>query len=129
MKNLLIICAILVCAFLAGCAALDTIAPVNPETGYREATEITKDAAEAIPYGSGVLAVILGLSNAWILVQKRKTDKGLWSTIKAIESASKDPEMKEMVAKLKLQLAEAHKDVNVQPLINRLLSKIKFGIG
>jgi hypothetical protein len=127
MKSFLLILAILGCFFMVGCAALDTVAPINPDTGFREATEITKDVADAVPYGSGALAALLFVSNAFIFVQKKKADKGLWATIKAIEAASKDPEMKEMVAKLKLQLAEAHKDVNVSPLINRLLSKIKFG--
>ena len=127
MHKFMLTIAALGCFFMAGCAALDTIAPINPDTGFREATEITKDVADAVPYGSGALAAILFLSNAIIFVKKKKTDAGLWSTIKAIETASKDPEMKDMIAKLKLQLAAAHKDVNVQPLINRLLSKIKFG--
>ena len=127
MRQFLLVIALLGCFFMAGCAALDTIAPVNPDTGYREATEITKDVADAVPYGSGALAVILAISNGWILVQKRKTDKGLWATVKAIEAASKDPAMSTMIAQLKVQLAAAHKDVNVQPLINRLLSRIKFG--
>ena len=88
---------------------------------------MTKAVAGSVPYGSGALAVLLFASNALIFVKKRKTDKGFMATIRAIEAASKDPEMKDMVAKLKLQLAEAHKGVNVQPLVNRLLSRIKFG--
>lgn len=127
-KQFVLSIALVGCFFMAGCAALDTIAPVNPETGYREATEITKDVAEAVPYGSGALAVILAISNAWILVKKKQTDAGLWATVKAIDAAAKDPEMKDAIAKLKLQLADAHKEVNVSPLINRLLSKIKFGL-
>ena len=46
--------------------------------------------------------------------------------IRAIEAASKDPETKDAIAKLKLKLSESHQTANVQPLINTLLSKIKF---
>ncbi|MBW1672061.1 MAG: hypothetical protein JRJ45_00195 [Deltaproteobacteria bacterium] len=127
MRNQFLILLVLACVFMAGCSLIDATAPINPETGYREATQITKDVADAVPYGSGALAAILFVSNAFIFLGKKKSDKGLWATIKAIEAASKDPEMSEMVAKLKIQLAAAHKDVNVQPLINRLLSRIKFG--
>jgi len=115
------------CLFFAGCSLIDSAIPVNPETGYREPTQLTSDVAGAIPYGSGALAAFLFVSNAFIFVSKKKTEKGLWATVKAIEAASKDPEMKEAVAKLKIQLAAAHKEVNVSPLINRLLSRIKFG--
>jgi len=116
------------CLFFAGCSLLDQITPVNPETGYREPTQLTSDVAGAVPYGSAGLAVLLFISNAVIFVKKKKSDDGLWATIKAIESAGKDPEMAAMIAKLKLQLSSAHKEVNVSPLINRLLSKIKFGL-
>ena len=117
----------LICFVMAGCATLDKIAPINPETGFREPTQLTQEVAGAVPYGSGAWAVLLFISNSILLVKKRKTDQGLWATVKAIEQASKDPEMKDMVAKLKIQLAAAHKEVNVSPLINRLLSRIKFG--
>ena len=127
MRNLGLVFLLLMCVFFVGCSTMDTIAPVNPETGYREATQITKDVTSAVPYGSAGLAALLFISNAVIFVKKKKTDKGLMATIRAIEAASKDPEMKDMIAKLKLQLAEAHKSVDVQPLIQRLLSKIKFG--
>lgn len=115
------------CLFFAGCSLIDSAIPVNPETGYREPTQLTSDVAGAVPYGSGALAVVLFISNAITFVKKKKSDDGLWATIKAIEAAGKDPEMKEAVAKLKIQLAAAHKEVNVSPLINRLLSRIKFG--
>jgi len=127
MRNFALLLCIMVCLFMAGCAALDAAAPINPETGYREPTQLTSDVAGAVPYGSGALAALLFISNAIIFVKKKKTDTGLWATVKAIEVASKDPEMKDMIAKLKLQLAAAHKDVNVTPLINQILSKIKFG--
>jgi len=127
MRNVALLFVLFVCIFFAGCSLLDNTIPVNPETGYREPTQITKDVAEAVPYGSGALAVLLFISNAVIFVQKKRTGTGLMSTVRTIEAASKDPEMKEMIAKLKLRLAESHKQVNVTPLINTLLSKIKLG--
>jgi len=128
MRNFSLLFALMVCLFFAGCSLLDQTIPVNPETGFREPTQLTSDVAGAVPYGSGALAVVLFISNALIFVKKKKSDDGLMATVKAIELASKDPEMKDMIAKLKTQLATAHKEVNVSPLINRLLSKIKFGV-
>ncbi len=125
-NKVFLLVAVVLCMFMAGCSLIDQAIPVNPETGFREATQITKDVTSAVPYGSGVLAAILFASNTLIFIKKKKTDAGLMATIRAIDAASKDPEMKDMISKLKLQLAEAHKSVNVQPLINRLLSKIKF---
>ena len=127
MRNFSLMIGLVFCLFMAGCSLIDTAIPVNPETGFREATQLTSDVAGAVPYGSGALAVLLFASNALIFVKKKKTDAGLMATIRAIEAASKDPAMKDMIAKLKIQLAEAHKGVNATPLINRLLSKIKFG--
>ena len=128
MRNFSLLIALMVCLFFAGCSLLDQTIPVNPETGFREPTQITSDVAGAVPYGSGALALLLFISNGIILVKKKKSDDGLMATVKAIELASKDPEMSAMIVKLKQQLAAAHKDVNVSPLINRLLSKIKFGV-
>ena len=128
MRNFSLLIALMVCLFFAGCSLLDQTIPVNPETGFREPTQITSDVAGAVPYGSGALALLLFISNGIILVKKKKSDDGLMATVKAIELASKDPEMSAMIVKLKQQLAVAHKDVNVSPLINRLLSKIKFGV-
>jgi len=125
-KQVFLSVAIAGCVFLAGCTLIDSAIPINPETGFREATELTKDITGAVPYGGAGLAALLFISNTILFIRKKKTDTGLMATIKAIEAASKDPEMKEMIAKLKTQLAAAHRDVNVQPLINRLLSKIKF---
>jgi hypothetical protein len=128
MNKVIFIISLLMLSCLAGCAALDRTIPINPDTGFREPTDITSEVMNAIPYGPAGLAALLFASNAFLLFKKKKTDAGLASTIKAIEAASKDPEMADMITKLKTKLASAHKEVDVQPLINRVLAKIKFNI-
>ena len=134
MKKAVAILGCLVLLSFAGCAFLEKLAPSQVDEqgaaipGTHELTPLAKDVSDAIPYGGVATSVLL---LAWNLVERTKANKttaGLMSTIRAIEVASKDPETKEAIEKLKVQLAEAHQSVNVQPLVNRLLSKIKFNV-
>ena len=134
MKKAVMILGCLVLFSFAGCAFLEKLAPSQVDEqgasipGTHELTPLAKDVSDAIPYGGVATSVLL---LAWNFVERAKSSKttaGLMSTIRAIEAAAKDPETQDAIAKLKLQLAEAHRSVNVQPLVNRLLAKIKFTV-
>ena len=124
---------VLVCTF-SGCAFLEKVAPSqvdetgNVIPGTHELIPLAKDVSGAIPYGGVATSIFL---LAWNFVERAKSKKttvGLMATVRAIEAAAKDPETKEAIEKLKIQLAEAHQSVDVQPLVNRLLAKIKFKV-
>ena len=132
MKIAALLVAVLV--VLGGCAFLQKVAPSQIDEqgsvipGTHELSPLAQDVAGAIPYG-GVASTFLLL--VWNFVERAKSKKtatGLMATIRAIELASQDPETKDAIAKLKLQLAEAHQSANVQPLVNRLLAQLKFKI-
>ena|SRR3990167_5883918 len=133
-RVIMIVCLTLVMALLTGCALIDKIAPSrydesgNRIPGTHEASPLAQDAAGAIPYGGVALSVLLLVTNVFEKFKSYKTTKGLMATIRAIELAAKDPETKEAIAKLKVQLSTAHQSANVQPLINRLLAQLKFKI-
>lgn len=135
MKNLIII-AFVITLIVPGCAWLaeqgnkaapcDKDAAGNCIPGTHKATDTTKDAADAVPYGKAALAVILF---GWNFVERfraNKLEKGLKSTILAIEKTGKDPETASAIAALKIELAQAHQMVNVQPLINNILARLKL---
>ncbi len=134
MKRMLMVLGIIGIVFVTGCAALDKVAPSkvdeagNQIPGSRELTPFSKDVTDAIPYGGVVASGLLLVINFIEKAKANKTTTGLMATIRAIELAAKDPELKDAIAKLKIQLSEAHQSVNVQPLINRLLAQIKFKI-
>lgn len=123
-----------VCVLLAGCSLIDRFAPSQIDEqgqvipGTHELTPVAKDVTDAIPYGGVVTSVLLLVLNFVERAKSKKTSDGLMATIRAIEQASKDPETKDAIARLKIQLSEAHQSANVQPLINRLLSQIKFKV-
>lgn len=133
MKKLFIVLFFAFVICLAGCAMLNKIAPSqndvegNPLPGTHELIQPVKDVTDAIPYGGVATSVLLLVWNFLEKAKANKTTAGLMSTIRAIEAASKDPEIKDAIAKLKIKLAESHQTANVTPLIKQLLSKIKFG--
>lgn len=129
---------LLLFVFFAGCAwmnkALNTAAPnqvVNgvEVPGTHTPTPLTNDVAGAIPYGPFALSLLLLGVNFFQKYQANKLEKGLASTIQAIEIASKDPEIKDAISQLKVELSNAHQIVNVQPLINRIMAKLGFPAG
>lgn len=134
MQKAVMLSFIAVLLVFGGCAFMAKVAPSAldesgaPIPGTHELSPVAKDVSDAVPYG-GVITSFLLLG--WNFVERaraKKTSDGLMATIRAIEAASKDPEIQDAIAKLKLQLANAHQTANVQPLINRLLSQIKFKV-
>ncbi|MFA6100380.1 MAG: hypothetical protein WC750_05965 [Patescibacteria group bacterium] len=126
---------ILIVVLLAGCAAINrafnAAAPNQVVNGVEipgthTPTPLTKDVADAIPYGSYALSFILLGVNFYQKVQSNKLSKGLSATIQAIEVASKEPAIKDAIAQLKVELSTAHQIADVQPLINRLMKKLGF---
>ena len=122
------------CLFFSGCALIDKLAPSQIDEsgavipGTHTATTLVKEVADAVPYGGVALSILLLITNGVEIVRSKKTTRGLMATIRTIEEAGDDPKMKEAVAELKILLAKSHSDWNVQPLINRLLSKLKFKV-
>lgn len=92
--------------------------------GTHTATPLTADTAAAIPYGSIALSILLLGVNFIQKYQADKVGKGLKSTVQAIEMAGEYPSMAPQIAKLKLQLANAHQIAGVQPIIQDILAKI-----
>lgn len=119
-------------AIFSGCAMLQRAAPSqmdetgNAIPGTHQLTPLAQSTADAIPYGGVVASVFLLAMNFFEVAKSKKTKNGLMATIRAIEAASKDPDIKDAIAKLKLLLKESHQTANVQPLINELLAKVKY---
>lgn len=117
-----------------GCAFMNKVAPSaldevgQPIAGTHELTPLAKDVTGAIPYGETAAGILLFAWNFWERAKSKRTEKGLMATIRAIEAAGNDPATQEAIAALKLKLADAHKTADVQPLVNRLLSQIKFKV-
>ena len=134
MRTAMIVMLAVIGLTVAGCAFLESVAPSAVDEagvaipGTHELSPLAKDVSDAVPYGGVATTIFLLVWNFAERTKSRKTTAGLMSTIRAIELASQDPETKEAIEKLKLQLAEAHQSVDVQPLINRLLAKIKFKV-
>lgn len=116
------------CAFMAKVAPSSLDEAGQPIPGTHELTPLAKDVTGAIPYGESAAAILLFAWNFSERVRANKNQKGLMATIRAIEAAGNDEATKEAVAAIKLKLAEAHKTADVQPLVNRLLSQIKFKV-
>lgn len=134
MQKMTLILGLVLMVTLAGCAAASKFAPSQldangqPIAGTHQLTPLAKDVTDAIPYGGVGASMLLLVWNFVERARSNRTTVGLKATIKAIEVAAKDPETKDAIAKLKLQLSEAHQSANVQPLINRLLAQVKFRI-
>ena len=134
MKRITLFFLVLALSMVVGCAFLEKVAPPQIDEqgvtvpGTHQLTPLAQDVAGAIPYGGVATTVMLLIWNFFEVEKARKTSTGLMATIRAIEVASKDPEIKDAIEKLKVQLAAAHQSANVQPLINRLLAQLKFKI-
>lgn len=134
MQKMIMVFGITSLLIFAGCAAIgsavDKIAPSqvdalgNKIPGTHVATPITADTAGAIPYGSFALNLLLLAVNGLEIYKKNKIGKGLKSTIQAIEQTGEDPSMTDAIAKLKVNLSNAHQVAGVQPIINDILAKI-----
>lgn len=122
---------VLICA---GCAAVskaaNRVAPSQvdstgqPIPATHTATPLAADTAAAIPYGSFALNALLLIWNFVERVKADKVDKGLRSTVLAIEQAGKDPATADAIAKLKVDLANAHQVAGIQPVIQDILAKV-----
>ena len=134
MQKSIIVLSIVLSLGIAGCAFMAKVAPSqmdesgNVIPGTHELSPLAKDTAQAIPYGEVVVGIGLLVWNFVERVKRNKTTSGLVATMRAIETASKEPGTTESITRLKQLLAENHKGANVQPLINRLLAQIKYPI-
>lgn len=117
--------------FFGGCATLDKIAPAqydasgNEIPGSRVPTDFTKAVADTVPYGNVALNFVLLISTAVAVYRQKKTEKGLFATLKAGQQAAKDPATAEAWEKLKKVYADAHDSAGLTQYINELLAKIK----
>lgn len=134
MQRAMIISFLGVLLVFGGCAFLNKVAPSaldeqgNPVPGTHELSPLAKDVTGAVPYGDLVALIGLGVWNFVERAKSKKKEDGLLATFRAIEAAGKDPATQEAISALKLKLADAHKTADVQPLVNRLLSQIKFKV-
>lgn len=134
MQKAMMLSFIAVLLVFGGCAFMNKVAPSamdeagNPIVGTHELSPLAKDVTGAIPYVDLIALIGLGIWNFAERVRANKNKKGLMATIRAIEVAGNDPATQEAVAAIKLKLSEAHKTADVQPLVNRLLSQIKFKV-
>lgn len=116
--------------FLAGCAALNRIAPAQyDEQGQevpfsREPTEFTKAVAGTVPYGDLVLASILFGAGVWQKYKRTKVEKGLKATLLAGKVVAQDPETREAWEKIKEIYREEHDKAGVNPIIKVMLAKL-----
>jgi hypothetical protein len=131
---------------LGGCnmfnKALDTVAPnqINSETnqeiiGSHELTPIASGivagasgaaAGVGFPFVLPIVSLLLLIINFFQKSQNGKLSDAIYSTVKAIENASNDPELAPLMDKLKSQLATAHQIADVQPIINSILAELKM---
>lgn len=127
MKKFLII---LFLSFLSGCAFLEKIAPSGvdelgaPVPGTHAVIQPVKSVTDAIPYGEAAVGIMLLVWNFIEKAKANKNQKGLMATVRAIEQAGKDPDIKEAVKKIKTILSNAHDIAEVQPLLRELLKRV-----
>ncbi len=132
MKKAIMISFVIVLLTLAGCSAIsrlaDSIAPNqidshgNKIPGTHTATPITADTAGMIPYGSVALNGFLLIVNLIQKVQSNRLNKGLISTVQAIEKVGNDPLVSEAIDKLKEELSHAHQVAGIEPLIKDIIA-------
>ena len=113
----------------SGCSLLSKIAPPQYDEsgqavpGTHDVIQPVKSVVGNIPYANPVLGILLLCWNFAETFRANKTQKGLMATVRAIEQAANDPEIKEAVAKIKGYLSNAHDIAEVQSLIKSALSK------
>ena len=79
---------------------------------------------DQVPYADVVVGVALLIWNGVERFRRKKTEKGLFATVRAIKSVLNDPTTKTHVDKIKSELSKAHDSADVTPLIKSILAKI-----
>lgn len=131
MKTPLILILCLFCFAIAGCAALESLAPPQyneegaPIPGSREPTALVKGIADVIPYGETGLAFIMLIWGSAERYRAARYAKGLKATLEAGKKVSKDPATKAAWAKVKEAYKYEHEKSGTSSLINLLLAKLK----
>jgi hypothetical protein len=111
------------CFFMAGCATLDAIAPLQAD-GNRQPTEITKAVAGVVPFGDVALGFVLLVAAGYQKYKSAKLEKGLKATLMAGKKVANDPQLAEMWEKVKDAYRQEHENAGVTNLVKAMLAKL-----
>jgi hypothetical protein len=119
----------------AGCAMLEKIAPAevnelgNPIPGTHELTPIASTVSQNLgPYGAAAATGVVWLLNfielAKVKRREQETNNAFLATVRAIDQARTDPNLKEQWDKLKAYLKNAHSSAGSGGVVSQFLSKL-----
>lgn len=132
MRNAVMVLFVLICILISGCAMLEGIAPsqFDEQGNVIAGTHQLTDQGQAIVSNTGVMgglatAIPLLVWNFVEIYKSKKKEKGLISTVKALKSASTDPEVVKAWATIKEYLEQAHDVAGVKQYMQGILASIK----